>query len=48
LKELGEMLTTGQVGKSGINHRLRKLDQIAERLRSGATPAQVGLKISNS
>ncbi|HCA4015635.1 TPA: DNA-binding protein WhiA, partial [Listeria monocytogenes] len=33
LKELGEMLTTGQVSKSGINHRLRKLDQIAERLR---------------
>ncbi|EPZ4277409.1 hypothetical protein ACXM69_001841, partial [Listeria monocytogenes] len=26
----------------------RKLDQIAERLRSGETPAQVGLKISNS
>ncbi|EJN4580043.1 DNA-binding protein WhiA [Listeria monocytogenes] len=48
LKELGEMLTTGQVSKSGINHRLRKLDQIAERLRSGETPAQVGLKISNS
>ncbi|ENN2602946.1 DNA-binding protein WhiA [Listeria monocytogenes] len=48
LKELGEILTTGQVSKSGINHRLRKLDQIAERLRSGETPAQVGLKISNS
>ncbi|EKM3232744.1 DNA-binding protein WhiA [Listeria monocytogenes] len=48
LKELGEMLTTGQVSKSGINHRLRKLDQIAERLRSGETPAQVGLKTSNS
>ncbi|EAE7073545.1 DNA-binding protein WhiA [Listeria monocytogenes] len=48
LKELGEMLTTGQVSKSGINHRLRKLDQIAERLRSGETPAQVGLKISSS
>lgn len=48
LKELGEMLTTGQVSKSGINHRLRKLDQIAERLRSGETQAQVGLKISNS
>ncbi|MBC1352839.1 DNA-binding protein WhiA [Listeria innocua] len=48
LKELSEMLTTGQVSKSGINHRLRKLDQIAERLRSGETPAQVGLKVSNS
>ncbi|MBF2597745.1 DNA-binding protein WhiA [Listeria welshimeri] len=48
LKELGEMLTTGQVSKSGINHRLRKLDQIAERLRSGETPSQLGLKVSNS
>ncbi|MBC1719113.1 DNA-binding protein WhiA [Listeria welshimeri] len=48
LKELGEMLSTGQVSKSGINHRLRKLDQIAERLRSGETPSQVGLKVSNS
>lgn len=48
LKELGEMLTTGQVSKSGINHRLRKLDQIAERLRSGESPSQVGLKVSNT
>lgn len=48
LKELGEMLTTGQVSKSGINHRLRKLDQIAERLRNGESPSQVGLKVGNS
>ncbi|MBM5597864.1 DNA-binding protein WhiA [Listeria seeligeri] len=48
LKELGEMLTTGQVSKSGINHRLRKLDQIAERLRRGESPSQVGLKVGNS
>jgi len=32
LKELGEMLSPA-VGKSGVNHRLRKLDQIAENLR---------------
>ncbi|HYE81493.1 MAG TPA: DNA-binding protein WhiA [Clostridia bacterium] len=32
LKELGEMMSP-QVGKSGVNHRLRKLDQIAENLR---------------
>lgn len=32
LKELGEMLSP-PVGKSGVNHRLRKLDQIAENLR---------------
>lgn len=29
LRELGEMLTP-KIGKSGINHRLRKLDKIAE------------------
>ena len=32
LKELGEMLSP-RVGKSGINHRMRKLDQIAEEIR---------------
>ena len=32
LKELGEMLTP-KVGKSGVNHRLRKLSAIAEVLR---------------
>jgi len=32
LKELGEMLTP-MVGKSGVNHRLRKLDQMAQDLR---------------
>lgn len=33
LKELGELLDP-PVGKSGVNHRLRKLGEIAERLRS--------------
>lgn len=32
LKELGEMLDP-PIGKSGVNHRLRKLDQIAEKLK---------------
>jgi len=32
LKELGEMLTP-PLGKSGVNHRLRKLDRIAESLK---------------
>jgi len=32
LKELGEMMNP-PVGKSGVNHRLRKLEQIAEALR---------------
>lgn len=35
LKELGEMVSSGTISKSGINHRLRKLDQIAEQLRLG-------------
>ena len=32
LKELGMMLNP-QVGKSGVNHRLRKLSEIADELR---------------
>lgn len=32
LKELGEMLSP-KLGKSGVNHRLRKLDEIAEKIR---------------
>ena len=35
LKELGEMVSTGVVSKSGVNHRLRKIDEIAENLRGG-------------
>ncbi|MDF2987711.1 MAG: hypothetical protein K0R50_3221 [Eubacterium sp.] len=33
LKELGEMLHP-RLGKSGVNHRLRKLDEIADQLRN--------------
>ncbi|AHV95091.1 DNA-binding protein WhiA [Paenibacillus sabinae] len=33
LKEVGEMLK-GNVSKSGVNHRLRKIDELAEKLRS--------------
>lgn len=35
LKELGEMVSGGNISKSGINHRLRKIDDIAEKLRAG-------------
>ncbi|WP_428911041.1 DNA-binding protein WhiA [Niallia sp. Krafla_26] len=35
LKELGEMITSGPISKSGINHRLRKIDEVAEKLRKG-------------
>lgn len=34
LKELGDMVSGG-ISKSGINHRLRKIDEIAEKLRNG-------------
>jgi len=37
LKELGEMMSSGAISKSGVNHRLRKLDNIAEKIRSGET-----------
>ncbi|MDL4839291.1 DNA-binding protein WhiA [Aquibacillus rhizosphaerae] len=35
LKELGELVSTGKISKSGINHRLRKIDEFAEKLKSG-------------
>lgn len=34
LKELGEMLSPA-IGKSGVNHRLRKIDEIATKLQEG-------------
>ena len=37
IKELGEMVSTGKISKSGINHRLRKLNEMAEKIRSGET-----------
>lgn len=37
LKELGEMANP-PLGKSGVNHRLRKLDRMAEKLRAGDLP----------
>lgn len=33
LKELGEMIPSGAISKSGINHRLRKINEFAENLR---------------
>ncbi len=35
LKELGELVTGTVVSKSGVNHRLRKIEEIAENLRTG-------------
>ncbi|SFD96086.1 hypothetical protein SAMN05216238_106161 [Lentibacillus persicus] len=33
LKELGELVTSGKISKSGVNHRLKKIDEFAEKLR---------------
>lgn len=34
LKELGEMIPSGAISKSGINHRIRKINEFAEQMRS--------------
>jgi len=36
LTEVGEMLKV-KVSKSGVNHRLRKIDELAEKIRNGST-----------
>ena len=30
-------MSTGTISKSGVNHRLRKLNQMADKIRSGET-----------
>ncbi len=35
LKELCELIQSEQISKSGLNHRLRKIDEIADKLRAG-------------
>ncbi|MFC7064091.1 DNA-binding protein WhiA [Halobacillus seohaensis] len=35
LKELGELVSGAAISKSGINHRLRKIDEFADKVRSG-------------
>lgn len=37
LKELGEMIPSGAISKSGINHRIRKINEFAEKLREKAS-----------
>lgn len=34
LKELGEMVPSGMISKSGINHRIRKINEYADKLRN--------------
>lgn len=33
LKELGELLPSGQISKSGVNHRMRKINETAEEIK---------------
>ena len=35
LKELGELVVSGKISKSGVNHRLRKISEFADKLRAG-------------
>ncbi|CDQ39054.1 MULTISPECIES: DNA-binding protein WhiA [Virgibacillus] len=35
LKELGELVSSGKISKSGVNHRLKKIDAFAEKIKSG-------------
>ncbi|HJB22706.1 MAG TPA: DNA-binding protein WhiA [Candidatus Jeotgalibaca pullicola] len=37
MKELGEMVPSGEISKSGINHRIRKINEFAEKLRKKET-----------
>ena len=43
LKELGTLLTV-PIGKSGINHRLRKISTIAEQLRECNSVGNIDMK----
>ncbi|MDY0408871.1 DNA-binding protein WhiA [Virgibacillus soli] len=35
LKELGELIPSGKISKSGVNHRMKKIDEFAESIRQG-------------
>ncbi|SHH35838.1 DNA-binding protein WhiA [Virgibacillus chiguensis] len=35
LKELGQLVESGKISKSGVNHRLKKIDDFAEKIRNG-------------
>lgn len=39
LKELAEIVPSGAISKSGINHRIRKLNDYAEKLKEAKTPS---------
>src|SRR5699024_1355663 len=35
LQELGEYLPSGKLSKSGVNHRLKKIEEVANNLKTG-------------
>lgn len=35
LKELGELIAKGPISKSGVNHRLKRIDEIAKKIKNG-------------
>lgn len=35
LKELGELINNGPISKSGVNHRLKRIDELAEKIKNG-------------
>lgn len=35
LKELGELIPSGKISKSGVNHRMKRIDEIADKIRKG-------------
>lgn len=43
LKELGDLVPSGKISKSGINHRLRKLNEMAEKNRAQSNKSLAGL-----
>lgn len=40
LKKLGQLVSGGPISKSGVNHRLRKINQFADQLRHGQDPTK--------
>ncbi|GAK31366.1 putative sporulation transcription factor [Weissella oryzae SG25] len=41
LSELGKYVTGGSISKSGVNHRLRKISQLADELRTGGSVPKI-------
>ena len=40
LKELGDLVEGGPISKSGVNHRLRKINEYADKIKNGTFDEQ--------